>query len=61
MKNEAIIQHQLELNSDGYTVIPDVFPESAIGEMIAVIDNVDHTMFLLNPFILISPGNPTGL
>ncbi|MFX1705757.1 phytanoyl-CoA dioxygenase family protein [Chitinophaga sp. CC14] len=43
MTNETIIQHRQELNSNGYTVIPDVFSESAIGEMIAVIDSADHT------------------
>ncbi|MEZ2445899.1 phytanoyl-CoA dioxygenase family protein [Chitinophaga sp. RCC_12] len=43
MTNEAITQHRLELSRDGYTVIPGIFPESAIEEMIALIDGVDPT------------------
>jgi ectoine hydroxylase-related dioxygenase (phytanoyl-CoA dioxygenase family) len=43
MNNEQIAQYQQELEHNGYTVIADVFTDTAIREMITVIDGADHS------------------
>lgn len=42
MNNEAIMKHRQELQQLGYTIIPDVFSETSVREMISVIDGASQ-------------------
>ncbi|SEW57410.1 phytanoyl-CoA dioxygenase family protein [Chitinophaga arvensicola] len=65
MNNDQISLHRQELEEFGYTVIADVFTETAIREMIAVIDSADHSgplfrktsdLFAIRRFLQVVPG-----
>ncbi|WP_142685337.1 phytanoyl-CoA dioxygenase family protein [Chitinophaga polysaccharea] len=46
MNNGNLLQFRQELEQQGYTMIPDVFSETSVREMITVIDSVDqHSPF----------------
>jgi hypothetical protein len=65
MNSDQMAQHRQELEQQGFTVIADVFTDTAIREMVTVIDRADHNgplfrktkdLFAIRRFLQVLPG-----